>query len=204
MKIGRIIVLATLMAISTAAADETTNVQGFVRDAVGGVLTVLNDAELERIEKEKALTVAARSIFDIPLMSKLILGREHWPKLSEAQRKEYSSLLEEQVLSTFYDKLDLLAGTRATYADAVQAKNGRYSVSSEVVFQGERYKMCYKVYSKDQALRIYDIEIEGISLIRSYGTQYKDFLRHASIDDLLSKLHEKSLGEPEDLQAVER
>jgi phospholipid transport system substrate-binding protein len=192
-----------VVSISVAAAGPQ-DAKGFVEVSVGGVLQILNDEKLERDAKEKKLTAVAREIFDIPLMAKLILGRDHWPKLSPENRQEYMELLEHQVLSTFFDKLDLLAGTEASVADAVAAASGRFSVSTEVSFQGERYVMVYKVYSKKQAWRIYDVEIEGISLIRSYGTQYKDFLRNATIDDLLAKLREKSLREPADLQAVER
>lgn len=203
MRIRLAVALACLLATPLHAV-EPGEVRKFVEGSVSGVLDVLNNDAIERAAKENALAAAAEEMFDIPLMAKLILGREHWPKLSAKQRKEYTTLLEQQVLQTFYDKLDMLAGTKATYAEPVRSPNGRYSVSTEVSVQGERYVMIYKVYSKKGSLLIYDIEVEGISLIRSYGTQYKDFLRKASIDDLLAKLHEKGLAEPADLQAVER
>jgi phospholipid transport system substrate-binding protein len=48
--------------------------------------------------------------------------------------------------------------------------------------------MVYKLYELNNTWKIYDIEVEGVSIIRSYRAQFDEFLQSGTIEDLILKL----------------
>jgi phospholipid transport system substrate-binding protein len=48
--------------------------------------------------------------------------------------------------------------------------------------------MLYKLYSADNTWKIYDVEIEGVSIIRSYRSQFNEILQKGTFDELLQKM----------------
>ncbi len=185
-----------------AAADEAGRVRAVVEKSVNTVLGVLRDKSVKGEERKKRVLAVVDPLFDLPLMAKLALGRVHWPKFSEPQRKEFIRLFVTTMRESYVDKIDLFTDESVEFEAPSPGEKGKYQMLTRVVSKGERYTILYKLYLSGGAWRIYDVEIEGVSLVRAYGSQYDQFLQTSNPDGLIAKLREKSLEAPKDLKAA--
>lgn len=190
----------TLPALA-AAPPEAKEARAVVERAVTSVLDVLKTKELSREERKRRVEAVIEPSFDIPLMGKLVLGRTYWPKLDEAQRKEYTELFVKTIKDSYYEKIDLFTDETVEIGESAPGEKGKYLVPTSIVSKGQKYQLLYKLYRAGSKWKVYDVEIEGISLIRAYGSQYDQFLQKSSIKGLLAKMREKSLDTPKDLKA---
>jgi phospholipid transport system substrate-binding protein len=65
-------------------------------------------------------------------------------------------------------------------------------VPTYLISKKNKISMRYKLYQSESEWKIYDVEIQGVSIIRSYRSQFSEILKNGTIDDLLLKL-EKSV-----------
>ena len=120
-------------------------------------------------------------------MAKLTLGRKYWPGLSEKNKEKFTELFVDRLKSTYVDKLSLYTNEKVDYETPVQ--NGiKIQIPTKVISKDKNFTMLYKLYRSSSGWKIYDIEIEGVSLISTYRSQFNDILSKGTIDDLLSKL----------------
>lgn len=192
--------LAFTLAVPSVAAPDLKPVRRLVETSVDRVMTILKDKALGRDEKKKKVMTVGETLFDMALMSKLVLGREHWPKFDPKQQKEFTDLFVRQLQDSYFEKVDLLTDETVEFKDPVLQKDGKAVMLTHILSKNERYEMIYKLYQKAGAWKAYDVEIEGISLVKAYGAQYDEFLQKSSAAELLKKLREQPFERPKDLE----
>lgn len=181
---------ALALVTSSRAADNKEAVEAVVRKTVDQILVVVKDVELSRAEKRKRVMTAIEPVVDFPLMAKLSLGPKHWRRIDAKRRRTFTGLFVETLKASYFEKLDLFSDERVEVEDAVQKKK-KFTVVTYIVSKGERTAIAYKLYNKKGVWKVYDFEIEGVSVVRSYGSQYKEFLREGSFDELIAKMTSK-------------
>ncbi|MFA5138419.1 MAG: ABC transporter substrate-binding protein [Elusimicrobiota bacterium] len=195
------IVLTLLLSVcGPAAADDAKEIRALMERSVNSVLDALRDKGLEREAKKKKVMEVVDPLFDFRLMAKLVLGRAHWPKFDKGQQEEFTSLFVKQLRDSYFEKVELLTDEKVEFSAPEALKDGKYQMLTHILSKGERYKLLYKLYEREKAWKVYDVEIDGISLVRSYGGQYDQFLQTGTPAELLKKMREKPLETPKDLQ----
>jgi phospholipid transport system substrate-binding protein len=180
--------VAVVLLISQVAwSDEKTAAKELLVSKIEAALSVLQRKDLVQQEKNKQVTAIVEPIFDFNLMAKLALGRKYWPGLSEKNRKKFIDLFVKRLKATYIDKLSHYKNEKVVYESPVQ--NGiKIQIPTKVISKNKDYSMLYKLYKSSNGYKIYDIEIEGVSLISTYRSQFYDILSKGTIDDLLLKL----------------
>ena len=135
------------------------------------------------------MTVVTR-VFNLPLMAKLTLGREHWTRLNSDQRDEFTDLFIKQMKSTYLGQVELAADFKVLFERPIQQKN-KMTMLTRAKTKDEPIKILYKLYKSKSQWQIYDVEIQDVSLIKSYGTQYSQVLKEGTYVDLASRMKEK-------------
>jgi len=202
-------VLALAVMTAPAHAGLESEVDAVVRNTVESVLKILKDEKKSDEQMKEAVMKIVDPVFDFELIAKLVLGRKHWGAFKPAQRKAFTDLFVKQLRDSYFEKVDILSDEKVEYEKPKKAaKNGRKATMlTHIVAKDERYDMLYKLYKgkkKGAAWKVYDVEIEGISLVKSYGAQYDQFLQKSSPDELLKKMKEKVLDTPDDLKKAEK
>jgi phospholipid transport system substrate-binding protein len=180
-------VLVLLLMSQVCWSDEKSAAKELVMAKVDAALSVLQRKDLVQQEKNKQVVKIVEPIFDYNLMAKLTLGRKYWPGLSEKNREKFTDLFVARLKTSYIDKLSLYTDEKVVY-DAPVQEGIKIQIPTSVISKNNRISMMYKLYKSSNGWKIYDIEIEGVSLISTYRSQFYDILSKGTIDDLLLKL----------------
>ncbi|MGH7319474.1 MAG: MlaC/ttg2D family ABC transporter substrate-binding protein [Candidatus Rokuibacteriota bacterium] len=187
--------LAVGIALATAAAwagPATDHVQG----AVDRVLKLVQDPELKKpanTEKRRAqIREVARSLFDFEEMAKRGLAR-HWAARSPDQKKRFTELFSDLLESSYVGKIEGYGGEKITYLPE-QPDGDTVTVRSKLSTQrGTEIPIDYRLQKTGDRLAVYDVVIEGVSLVANYRTQFNKVITQSSYDELVKKLEQKQL-----------
>ena len=181
-----------------AVADVESEAEEKLKTSVDKVFTVLSDKELTMDQKEIKVVEITNSVFGYPLMAKLSLGKKHWSQFNSKQRSEFTSLFTELFQDFYIDKLDLFSDENVLFQPPVLVNEKKVQIPTVLLSKGKKYSMQYKMAKTKNGWRIYDIEIEGVSLIHTYRSQYNHILKSGEIEDLLTKMREKKIENDKD------
>jgi len=188
MKKGIMIVLSLLLLSQPALALERGPVDAFVKEKLQGVLNHLRNKALAKQERNERILKIVNESFDFKLMAMLSLGKKHRARLSKPENKRYIHLFTRHLQKTYLDKLDLYTDEELVMNPPVHVRK-KVHILTEMVSDDNRIGILYKLYdSKKKGWQIYDVEVEGVSLIRSYKSQFNEELRKGSVSDFLAKL----------------
>ncbi|HVN23003.1 MAG TPA: ABC transporter substrate-binding protein [Syntrophorhabdales bacterium] len=166
-----------------------------VKANVNGVLEVLRDPKLKgeagKKVKEQRITVAAEKLFDFVELSKRTLGL-NWNNFSPDQRKEFVQLFENILKDAYVEKIIAYTNEQVDFVKEVPLSENTVEVQSTVVSKGAQVPINYRVIKKDNDWKVYDVVIEGVSLINNYRTQFREILGNNPPEKLLETLRKKT------------
>jgi phospholipid transport system substrate-binding protein len=150
-------------------------------------VNVLRAQDINRTLKEKVIEKQVSPLFDFPLMAKLTLGREHWPKLDTRQAERFTQLFTRRLKDSYCGKIMLYEDEKASLQPAV--RSGRtLRIPMQMISEEKTIDILYKLRKDDERWKIYDVEIEGVSILLTYRSQFDDILRDGTVSDLLGRL----------------
>ena len=189
------IALSFLVLIQSAAADDKRVAEELLKGKLESVISVLQTKDLEKEAKKQKIIEIVEPIFDFPLMGKLALGRKHWPALPQEKRETYNLLFIKRLKDSYLEKMALYTDETIEYQEAV-ANRGKVHMPTHIVSKEKKIAMLYKLYKSKNGWKIYDIEIEGVSIISSYRSQFDEILANGTMNDLLYKLEKSEEKKP--------
>jgi phospholipid transport system substrate-binding protein len=147
----------------------------------------------EKVKVEQMYKIIS-PLFDFPLMAKLTLGRKNWPKLNRPQREKFTRLFTSRLRNSYLEKVKLYTNEKALYKPVQQKKKTIIHVPMRLITKDSEIIILYKLRKADKFWKIYDVEIQGVSILLTYRSQFDDILRRGTVEDLLSRL-EKPPGD---------
>ena len=161
---------------------------------VNNVLNVLRNPALkgEKGEKEKRAEIAsdADKLFDFVELSKRTLGLE-WNRFTLDQRKEFVNLYRTLLLDTYLDQITKYTNEKVEFTSTVPLGENAAEVRSEVVSQGGPVPIYYRAMNENGQWKVYDVVIEGVSLIANYRSQFREILINQPPKALLDTLRKR-------------
>jgi phospholipid transport system substrate-binding protein len=179
----------SILLVSQAAADDKSAAEEFLKSNLDAVFTVLQKKELSQQAKNSEVVKIVTPMFDFELMAKLSLGKKYWPGLSPEQKERFTELFVGRLRLSYLNKLTAYTDEKVVY-EAPVAVNKKVHLPTQLISKGNEISMLYKLYPSDNNWKVYDIEIQGVSIIRSYRSQFNEILQKGTIDDLLQKMEE--------------
>jgi phospholipid transport system substrate-binding protein len=160
-----------------------------LRAQVDRVLKILDDPALKDKPKERRVVVRkiADDIFDFGETAKRSLGR-HWAARTPTERDEFVKLFGDLLERSYISKIELYGGEKIQYTgDKVDGEQA--SVMSKLVTkQGSEVPIEYRMLKKGDRWLVYDVIIEGVSLVSNYRTQFNKIIQTSSYADLVKKM----------------
>lgn len=189
MKILSVVTLCVLVFCLPAVAQNQPSAEDVLKQNLAAVFAVLQQQDLNQEAKNNKIIDIVNPMFDFSLMAKLTLGKKYWPGLSPEQKESFTQLFIKRLRASYLDRLTFYTDEKVIYEPSVEV-NEKIHIPTYLVSKDKKISMLYKFYTSESNWKIYDLEIQGVSIIRSYRSQFYEILQSGTFEDLLAKLEQ--------------
>ncbi len=146
-------------------------------------------------EQREKIWELIHDIFDFRIISMRALARE-WRSFTPKQQDEFTEAFTELLKHNYLNKIQgQFRDEEVVFLEQDILTDKQAIVKSKILRQQTEIPMDYKVVLSRGKWRIYDINVEGISLIKNYRTQFKSILAKDSPEELIQRIRQKALEE---------
>lgn len=182
-----------LISFTIMAADGPLEL---VHKTADDVLAVLKSDDSIQQDKEKIYQLAEEKIlpnFDLDRISMLVLGKA-WRKINEDQQQQFKSEFKTMLLRTYAVALGKYKDQQIDFKPMrMEPTDKQATVKTQIIQDGAQpISVDYTLAKKDDQWKVFDIVIEGVSLVTNYRSQFASEIKNNGIDSLISKLAEKN------------
>lgn len=169
-----------------------------IKGTVDQVIKILTDPALKGEQKTKERRAKLRKTvlerFDFAEMSRRSMGR-YWNERTPEERTKFVGLFTDLLERAYVDRVEGYTGEQVLYLE--ETADGNYSeVRTKIVTKrNQEIPIFYRVQKADAKWEVYDIVVEGVSLVNNYRTQFSKIIRTSSYQDLVKKMQAKVEGE---------
>jgi phospholipid transport system substrate-binding protein len=182
-----VIALQLVVGISGAWAGPPTDI---ARTVIERSLDILQNPAYGKSQKRSMVKGIVDPHFDYREMAKRSLGPQ-WGKLSAGQQSEFVRLFSELLEASYSDKIERYA-QRVKIDYTGEVMDGQYAeVRTVVVRPNDRIPLNYRLLNEGGTWKVYDVVIEGVSLVSNYRSQFSRILNESSYAELLRRLKTK-------------
>ena len=196
-RVVRVLLLAFVVSAAAVPAAAAGAPSDQLKTQIDRVLKVLDDPELKKESKTKdrrtAVRKIANDIFDFGETARRSLGR-HWQARTPAEREEFVQLFSDLLERSYISRVELYGGEKIHYlGDSVEPDQSQAKVQTKLITKsGSDIPIEYRMHRKggDRWL-VYDVIIEGVSLVANYRTQFNKIIQTSSYQELVKKMRTK-------------
>lgn len=183
-----VLVTGLVISFSNTAIAETAALDA-VRTSVEAILESLKDEQLDTTARREQMRAAIKDRFDFRAMSQRTLAT-NWKKASDQEQQQFVELFSRLVEYSYVGKIESYTNEKVEYPGA-KVKGRKAVVDTLIITASADIPVSYKLYRKDDEWLVYDVIIEGVSLINNYRSSYKEIVKKEGISGLLAKMQVK-------------
>ena len=177
-----------VLTVPVIHAGDVEDINSMVKKKVAVIFDLLGKQDIEKNERNEKIVGELNEIMDFQLAAYLSLGK-HWKKISKTQKKEFVETFQQYINNYIVEKIDLYTNQKIDIGDSKIVKKGRAELEIGILSGGETLQVNFKLRkNKKKEWRVYDVDIEGVSLITTFRSQFSGVLKNSSFEDLLEKL----------------
>lgn len=186
---GALSLLLFGMAVMIQPAHAEQGPMAQLEQTVNQVIEILKTDGLRSDEQKKQLTSLVKQRFDMGTMSQYVLGPQ-WRKTSPADRDRFIELFKGLLEANYLGKIESYNDEKVTFVSE-RIDGDRAQVQSVVLSGSTEIPIEYRLLKTEQDWRVYDVIVEGVSLVRTYRDNYREIVRKEGIDGLLERMQAK-------------
>ena len=186
------------LALNTAVAvAETSDPEALVRETSDRMLTVLKEQhDVIKAEPQRLYELVDDIVlphFDFERMSRWVLGK-HWKRATPEQQKRFVNEFRTLLVRTYGTALLDYTDLQIKYLPLRMAEGSKdVTVRTEVMKPGgQPIPINYSMFRRADGWKVYDVAIDGISLVSNYRTDFSNQINTAGLDALIQKLVERN------------
>lgn len=191
-------VLVSLAILVSGAAAGASDVTEAVRATVDRVIEILNDPGLQgpehKAERRGRVMSLISERFDFEELSRRTLAR-HWRKRTDAEKEEFVGLYTRFLQDFYMDRIEDNRRQKVVYTGETLRGKVAEVQTLVVTAKGLEVPINYRLKQGPEGWKVYDVVIEGVSLVRSYRTQFGEVIQKGSYEGLIKMLREKVEGD---------
>lgn len=165
-----------------------------VKKAVDEVVHIVSDKDMKRneIKRRQALKKAISVIFDYSEMAKRSLGK-HWSVRTAVEKKQFADLFATLLENSYAGKIESYNNEKIIYIKEYLEDDEHSVVKSKVVTAArDEFTLDYHLLKHDGKWMVYDVIIEGVSLVSNYRSQFNKIITANGYNALVKKLQSKN------------
>ena len=177
--------------VQSAVAGSPTEA---MKSTIDETLKIVQDKDLKQPgrteERRRRLEQVVGDRFDYQEMSRRALGAP-WNTLSDKDKEEFVALFRTLLINSYADKIETYSGEGVQYINERTEKD--YAEVRTKVLNGKvEIPLDYRLLNKGDDWRVYDVVVDGVSLVNNYRGQFSKILRSSTFADLMDQLRKKS------------
>lgn len=165
-----------------------------MKSTIDEILRILKDKELKQPananERRQRLEKVVAERFDYQEMSRRSLGAS-WTGLSDQEKQEFVALFRTLLTNSYAEKVETYSGEGVQYLNE-RTEQDYAEVRTKVLSGKTEIPLDYRLLHKSDEWRVYDVVVDGVSLVSNYRGQFSKILRASSYADLVDQLRKKS------------
>ena len=197
-RIGRLALIGLMALCLSFGFVQSQALAGPPTDSMKGtideVLRIIRDKELKQAakadERRSLLEKVVAERFDYQEMSRRALGAP-WNQLSDKEQQEFVSLFQTLLTSSYAEKVESYSGEGVQYLNERTEKDYA-EVRTKILSGKTEIPLDYRLINRGTDWRVYDVVVDGVSLVNNYRGQFTKILRASSYPDLVDQLRKKS------------
>lgn len=189
-----VIFFCLTISLSFSVAMAASPAQEQLKTSIDKIIQILKDPSLKGEDqvqpRRQALRAAIDERFSFRKMSQFSLAR-HWKTLTKEQQKEFVVLFGKLLEETYVNKIESYTDEKIEYTGETVSKK-KAKIYSEIHTQDVTIPVEYRMFNAGQGnWMVYDMLIEGVSLIKNYRTQFDEIMQNGSYETLVEELKKK-------------
>lgn len=189
MKSALLTLLAILMMASNFAYASEHTPSAEVKSAVDSVIALLKDETIDHETRRQHLREVIGSKFDFKSMSQSILAR-NWRKATDDEKQMFIALFSRLLENTYVTAIETYTNEKVIYPGE-KIKGNKALVDTLIVTSSVEIPVSYKLKNKKDVWRVYDVVIEGVSLVNNYRGSFGSIVKKEGIAGLLENMQKK-------------
>lgn len=175
------------------ASEDMNNLKNHFQGKIDTVTTIIKSQNSTKDERDQKVLDTLEELFDFKLMARLSIGRQ-WRAIDKQKQELFTELYVNRMKSSYSSKLDTYKNHNINVTDVKKVKATRAELLTTIMNGTEKYDVMYKLYKPKKPIKdkynwlIYDVHIEGVSIIKTDKAQFSEFLKTSTIDDLIISL----------------
>jgi len=165
-----------------------------LKTSIDDIIDILQNPALEAKnkaqERRSRIRSVADQIYDFEEMARRALAR-HWRPLTDEQRREFVRLFRELVEKSYISKIELYSGEPIQYTGATREGNVATVSTNIITKNGTEVPVDYRMLRRADRWHVYDVRIEGVSLVSNYRTQFNAVIQTSSYARLVHKMRDR-------------
>ena len=142
--------------------------------------------------QRKKIENAMLGLFDFDECSSRTVG-PNWRNFTPDQKKRFQEAFTTLLRNTYIDTLDSYSGEKVEFTGEISGNNGtRSEVRMNFLGNDAVHPVAFRMLVKNGRWVVYDVLIEGISMIKNYRDQFRDLLAKGNPDELISRISAKA------------
>jgi phospholipid transport system substrate-binding protein len=184
--------------ISAAELQPMEEVKGPIEKGIA----ILKDPAFkdDREAQREKIWDLIQTVFDFKAVSIRALAR-NWRMLGTEQREVFTKEFTELLKNNYLDKIQgEFQDEEVVFEEQDMLSEDKAVVRTRVIRKNVETPIDYRVHLKDGQWRVYDVNIEGVSLVQNYRKQFNDILAKEKPEDLIERLKDKNKAHAEERQ----
>lgn len=193
----RLVILTGLCLALLSSAALASPARDSLSSSVNRILETLKDPGYRETATRPALRAKVeneiRTIFDFEEFSARTVGA-NWPDFNPDQKSRFVDAFADLLRATYLDKIDGYNGEEIAYTgELASAKGDKIEVQTAVTLKDKKVvPVSYRMLEKNGRWVVYDVIIEGVSLVKNYRSQFQDIMTKGTPDQLIDRVRAKA------------
>jgi phospholipid transport system substrate-binding protein len=185
--------ITTLFLATNVYASAANGVTAEVKKTVDEVVRIVSDKEMKKNDQKRrqALKKTISKIFDYSEMAKRSLGK-HWNQRSADEKNQFTELFASLLENSYASKIESYNNEKIVYLKETIDSDHAEVKSKVVTTKRDEFTLDYRMINQNGKWMVYDVVIEGVSLVSNYRTQFNKIITADGYPVLVKKLQTKT------------
>ncbi len=197
MKSTRAILFTMIVVVSQALWAQSSPVP-MLENSASQIISTLKQNKSNLKQNHRVIYQAVERYLlpnvDVNGMARSVLGRQAWSKASTADRQEFTRVFTQLIIRTYAHPLAEYTDETVKFLPLRGPIDGHFTRVNSVIIRstGQNIPLSYSLVSKNNHWKVYDLSVEGVSLLQSFRSQFGQMLQNATMQELIAQMRKNS------------